>query len=317
VTTKEKTGPATEPAPNNINPGHEFTAPADKNSTGDLLTAALAYAKANIPTFFLSSSKRPLANCRDCNLAGPDHSGATCDHLICHGHLAATCDPDRLRQMSRFAPHGMLAVRTGAVSGLVVIDVDPRNGGNVSLGDMVRQGLLTPTKRVITGANGQHLLYRHPGQHVPSRGLPGWPGIDVKGDGGYVVAPPSIHPRTGRRYAHADDGRAVVEMTPPLVEAVVARASVPVVALPTSEGIRDAQALLRRLLDTIERAPEGRRRTTLYGASRGVARIVAAGKVQLSDAMALLQNAGSLAEQSPKDIHNAVSAAFRAEGVAL
>jgi hypothetical protein len=296
--------------------GQNFTAPVTGSSSAGLV-AALEYASENIPTFFLSSSKRPLANCRDCSVAGPEHVGALCDHLICHGHLAATCDPVRLRLMAQHAPCGLVAIRTGAASGLVVVDIDPRSGGDESLGGLVRSGLLPPTARVVTGANGQHLYYRHPGQHIPSRPLPGWRGVDIKGDGGYVVAPPSTHPRTGRPYFRVDDGRTPVEMTSPLVSALTVSSAVPVADLPRTDAIRDAQALLGRLLTTIANAPEGSRRTTLYGASRGVARIVATGKVRLADAVALLHEAGQRADQSEKDRRNAIVAAFRAEGVAL
>lgn len=311
----EKSRPGGGGLPDNF-AGQELRGSMAHMSTARL-AAALDYAGSNIPTFYLSSSKRPLANCPACNTAGPEHSGALCDHLVCHGHLAATCDPDRLRQMAAYAPYGMLAVRTGAVSGLVVIDVDPRHGGDESLSGLIGKGLLPPTKRVVTGSGGQHLLYRHPGQHVPSRPLPGWPGIDVKGDGGYVVAPPSIHPRTGRPYVHVDDGRAPVGMTPALVQTLTQRPASTVATMPTTDGIRNAEALLRRLLATVTSAPEGSRRTTLYGASRGVARIVAAGKVSTTDAVALLHEAGQTAGQVGRDIDNAVRGAFRDEGVTL
>lgn len=315
ITTKESR-PGKNGSPDKL-AGQEFTGSTGGTSR-ELLTAALAYADANIPVFFLGSSKRPLANCRDCDTAGPEHSGATCGHLVCHGHLAATCDPDRLRQMSRFAPHGMLAIRTGAVSGLVVIDIDPRSGGNESLASLVRRGLLPPTKRVLTGRDGQHLYYRHPGMHVPGdQGRKLGSGVDVKADGGYVVAPPSIHPRTGRPYVHVDDGRTPVEMTSALTTTLVTPVAATVHTFPTTDAIRDAQALLRRLLATVASAPEGRRRTTLYGASRGVARIVAAGKVTTADAVALLHEAGQRAGQSGRDIENAVRGGFRDEGVNL
>jgi hypothetical protein len=51
-----------------------------------------------------------------------------------------------------------------------------------------------------TGSGGRHLLLKHPGQRVPnSAGVLG-PGLDVRGDGGYIVVPPSLH-ASGRRYS--------------------------------------------------------------------------------------------------------------------
>jgi hypothetical protein len=56
---------------------------------------------------------------------------------------------------------------------------------------------LPHTVESLTGGGGQHLYFRHPGTEVPSR--PVAPGLDVKGDGGLVVSPPSIH-LSGRAY---------------------------------------------------------------------------------------------------------------------
>ena len=80
-----------------------------------------------------------------------------------------------------------------------MVDIDPRNGGQLD------RTLMTPTATVATGGGGWHLYYRHPG-HPLLPALPGHAGVDVKADGGYVVAPPSIHPDTGRPYRWAGGG---------------------------------------------------------------------------------------------------------------
>jgi hypothetical protein len=86
-----------------------------------------------------------------------------------------------------------LAVVTGAVSGLVVVDVDPRSGGDDALASLEeRFGALPATVECLTGGGGAHLYFRHPGGTVRSGPLVA--GIDVKADGGLVIAPPSIHP---------------------------------------------------------------------------------------------------------------------------
>jgi hypothetical protein len=91
-----------------------------------------------------------------------------------------------------------LAIATGALSGLVVLDVDPRHGGDESLADLIRKyGQLPTTVTVLTGGNGQHFYFSHPGKHVVSRTFR--PGLDLKADGGYVIAPPSTH-LSGKRY---------------------------------------------------------------------------------------------------------------------
>ena len=75
--------------------------------------------------FLLGRTKRPVANCRDCPKGDPGHNPETCEHLTCHGFYAATTDPVRIADMFDAIPDGLLAIRTGTASGLVVVDVDP------------------------------------------------------------------------------------------------------------------------------------------------------------------------------------------------
>lgn len=92
---------------------------------------------------------------------------------------------------------------TGARSGLVVIDVDPARGGEESLARLQSlMGSLPRTLTARTGGGGLHLYYRHPGVELCNTAgrLPGvaeeLPGVDLRGDGGYVVAAPSRHATT-------------------------------------------------------------------------------------------------------------------------
>jgi len=97
-------------------------------------------------------------------------------------------------------PDANVAIVTGRLSGLVVLDVDPRHGGAASL-DLLEAGQapLPETPEVLTGGGGRHLYFRHPGGRVGNR-VDLLPGLDLRGDGGCVVAPPSVHP-SGRPYA--------------------------------------------------------------------------------------------------------------------
>jgi hypothetical protein len=114
-------------------------------------------------------------------------------------------------------PDANVGIVTGRVSGLVVVDVDPRHGGAESLAGLAREhGALPPTIEAETGGGGRHLYFAHPGGIVRNRvGLA--PGIDVRGDGGVVVAPPSLHP-SGRLYrwraGYAPDELAPAELPP-------------------------------------------------------------------------------------------------------
>jgi hypothetical protein len=92
-----------------------------------------------------------------------------------------------------------IGIVTGAAAGLVVLDIDPKHGGAESLNELeAHHGALPPTVEALTGGGGRHLYFRHPGGTLHNLvGLAA--GIDLRGDGGYIVAPPSIHP-SGRAY---------------------------------------------------------------------------------------------------------------------
>ena len=140
-----------------------------------------------------------------------------------------------------------------------------------------------------------------------------------------MAAPPSVHPGTGRRYRWVG-GRGVAEMPPALRAALTPPpAAAPAPAVPprtcpvparAAGGISSPPALLAALLRSVREAPEGRRRATLYGAARGVARMVAAGALTEHDARAALEAAGTAAQQTPREIRAAIDGAFADEGVA-
>jgi hypothetical protein len=106
----------------------------------------------------------------------------------------------------RASPEAGIGIVTGTISGLVVIDVDLRHGGDVALEHLEREhGRVATTVECRTGGGGRHLYFLHPGGLIRNKvGLA--PGVDLRGDGGYVVAPPSLH-ASGLRYAWVE-GRA-------------------------------------------------------------------------------------------------------------
>jgi hypothetical protein len=245
--------------------------------------------------------------------------------VTCHGFYAATREPSRIAELVRACPDGLLAVRTGAApagAGVVAVDIDPGHGGRLD------SELMRPTLAVVSGNAGWHLYYRHPGGDVLSRPLPGVPGVDVKADGGYCVLPPSVHPATRRRYRWANT-RPVGEMAPRLAEMVLAPPAVGARAaqfavdgawraregIGAGDGVRHPEKLLQACLAAVRRAPQGRRRVTLYGAARGVARVVLAGHLTAADAVTLLADVGREVEQTDRDIHAAIAGAFTAEGL--
>lgn len=109
-------------------------------------------------------------------------------------------------------PDANVGIVTGGVSNLIVLDVDPKHGGDTTLARLERRyRALPPTAEALTGGGGRHLYFIHPGGLIRNRaGLA--QGIDLRGDGGYIVAPPSVHPSGGSyRWSpgHAPDEIAV------------------------------------------------------------------------------------------------------------
>jgi hypothetical protein len=102
---------------------------------------------------------------------------------------------DVVRQMWDGLDDTNIGIATGGR--LVVLDMDPRNGGEASLAKLEKAVGSIGAPTVRTGGGGCHwyFLTDHP---VPCSKL--LPGIDIKGEGGQVVAPPSIHPETGKPY---------------------------------------------------------------------------------------------------------------------
>lgn len=96
-------------------------------------------------------------------------------------------------------PTANVGIVTGAISGIVVLDIDPRHGGEQGLAQWeMAHGPLPISIEARTGGGGRHVYFKHPGGIIHNRvGIV--PGIDLRGDGGCVVAPPSIH-RSGNAY---------------------------------------------------------------------------------------------------------------------
>jgi hypothetical protein len=151
-----------------------------------LLMAGWSYAERGIPVFPLHSVHNGACSCGNPECA---HKGK--HPRVAGGHKSATKDRNVITKWWTQWPDANVAVPTGAASGLLVVDIDPRNGGPGDRAEFVEQfGAIPRTAESKTGGGGRHLYFRDTGRKVPKQLAPG---IDLKGEGGYVVAPPSIH----------------------------------------------------------------------------------------------------------------------------
>ena len=103
----------------------------------------------------------------------------------------ATCDEERITAAWARNPVLNIGIATGEGSGVFVLDIDPKNGGDHSLAKLVAHHGSLETLSAVTGSGGQHFVF----EHIPGLGNRAavLPGIDVRGDGGQFVVAPSRH----------------------------------------------------------------------------------------------------------------------------
>ena len=111
-------------------------------------------------------------------------------------------------------PNMNVGIVTGKISNLVVFDIDPRHGGDPSIFRKYR------TVECLTGGNGVHFYFKYPAESPIKSKAGVLPGVDVRADGGLVVAPPSIH-SSGRKYTwNLEAGREVKPLPSELIEMI-------------------------------------------------------------------------------------------------
>ncbi len=221
---------------------HQAAESTSESTAPDLLSHAVAGARAGLDVLpLVPGGKTPL--------------GA----LAPHGKDDASSDVEQVRDWWCQCPDANIGVRPAV--GVVVVDVDPRDGGATALVELTRpHGGLTPTRCAWTGGNGLHAWYRAAGQF--KRRL--CRGVDLKGHGGYVVAPPSLHP-SGRRYVWAND--LPIADAPPWLVALMRKSVLPLrPALGVLGGVASARAD-DALVGVVARARTGGRNAALHWAA--------------------------------------------------
>jgi len=120
--------------------------------------------------------------------------------IIAGGVNAASDDPITIAKWWQRWPDANVGVRTGAASGIIAVDIDPRHQGDVSWAELVAiNGQIPSTVESMTGGGGRHIIWAYPpGGRIASRANL-MPGIDIRADGTLIVAPPSRH-SSGREY---------------------------------------------------------------------------------------------------------------------
>ena len=169
--------------------------------TGRMLDAALAYAERGVPVFPVNArNKNPIA-ARLQDEDGVPISGTG-------GFKRATCDPVQIKKWWKRHEH-LIGVPMGPRSGIWCADIDVKAGGHHDDGMAVWTALQAEhgaikTRQHVTASGGLHEFFVWRNDHpITSRRGDIPHGIDIKGDGGYVIAPPGK--RKGRHYVVTND----------------------------------------------------------------------------------------------------------------
>ena len=137
-----------------------------------------------------------------------------------HGVKDATTDPIEIENWWQQDPHFNVAIATGAVSGVFVIDIDGAQAETELRMLEARHGELPATVESIT-ARGRHLFFKCPEKPLRNSASKIATGIDVRATGGYVIAPPSVHP-SGKRYCWSVDSATTFAAAPAWLLSIIA-----------------------------------------------------------------------------------------------
>lgn len=184
-----------------------------KKQQPDMPKAAWFYAK------YLGWSVFPVHSIQNgqCTCGGGPKCAPGKHPMTRHGVKDATKDPSAIREYWTRYPFANIGIATGEPSGFFVLDCDGEEGA-ASLKELQEKySELPETVQSITGSLGSHYLFRHVDgiKNIVKKLAPG---LDLRGTGGFIVAPPSFH-TSGRRYEWEISSRPLGDGSVPVADA--------------------------------------------------------------------------------------------------
>jgi P4 family phage/plasmid primase-like protien len=256
------------------------------DAANPLLDAALRYAENGVRVFPCDpNTKKPLTP---------------------NGYKNATTNADQIRSWWRTWPTAMIGMPTGEINGCFALDVDQDeakgHNGEAALDALIdREGPLPETAVSITPRGGRHFFFEHPGGKVKNSASIIGDGLDIRGDGGYVILPPSVRPdgavykwvrnpfEEGGIVAPAPDWLLRLVAPPVHEEGSRQRGRKPI-----GEKVRRyVEAALKSEVHAVETAPEGKRNDTLNTAAFNLGQLVGAGVLDEATVVAELTRAAA------------------------
>jgi hypothetical protein len=169
-----------------------MNAAATSSMENETLQAALWLAQQGIPVFPCHCPE----GLNGCSCHNPRCSKPGKHPRTEHGFKDAKTDPEQIKSWWTQRPDANLAIPTGTLSGLLVMDFDPRNGAPSDREGCAQLigGIPDAAAEVMSGGGGRHIYFKYEPTLFP-RGTPEKiaDGVEVKADGDYVIVPPSLH----------------------------------------------------------------------------------------------------------------------------
>jgi hypothetical protein len=271
-----------------------------------LRSEALAYAAAGIPVLPLHTPRPGGCSCRRpaCDRSGKHPRWHP--RLITAGLHHASTDPAVVDLWWSTWPDANIGLRTGLV--VDVCDVDSDAGVRAVAGVLGEAARALPTVR--TGSGGWHLYVASTGYGNRVAILPG---VDWRGAGGYIVAPPSVH-ACGRPYTWIRNLDGAPPPCPPRLLDLLAPPPVPdrPPAGPIHAPDRYAAAALHNETERVREAPVGTRNNTLYRAARSLGELAAAGLLARGEVYRALGPAARAAGLPPVEVARTIASGLDA-----
>lgn len=241
---------------------------------GNVQKAALYYAQHGIPVFPCDPDKKPLT---------------------ARGFKDASTDPDRIVAWWRSHPNALIGIPTGTTTGIDVLDVDDPTTFKAECSVDLSGHTMVKTRK------GYHIWFkRNPSTPLKCR-VGSMPGADTRGDGGYVIVPPSRH----ENGAYSFENYAPLQPMPQaLVARTIKRDQKPVEKPKRASGVSRcsmyASKALQSECEAIRGAADGEQEATLNAAALKIGSLVAGGEVDRSFAFdALLSAAMKMIDFDP------------------
>ena len=231
-----------------------------------------------------------------------------------HGYKEATTSKEVIKAYWKAAPYN-IGLATGEVNNLVVVDVDDEQIWATFLATQAKELPIGP--KVKTG-KGHHLYFSYPaGRSIRNKQKPGM-GFDIRANGGYVVAPPSIHPN-GSVYEFTTTEEELPELPNWLLELIAKPKEVAKTKLDFNASIAAAndpspygmKALEDECQDIVA-APQGTRNDRLNKACFSIGQLVAGGKIDNHLALNYLTQAAQQSGLSTEEIAKTLASGFKA-----